>query len=81
MPENVYQKYSIRSEHSLFVELKGNKTGKTTLWIEDKSWFILYFMGEWLENLINLPKPQTTLFPKGTFPRLNYVIWMKIVIN
>jgi hypothetical protein len=46
MPENVYQKYSIRSEHSLFVELKGNKTGKTTLWIEDKSWFILYFMGE-----------------------------------
>ena len=55
MPDDVYKKYSMRSEHSLFVEIKENTCGSasacnnfgkmsSTLWIEDKLWLIIIFL-------------------------------------
>jgi hypothetical protein len=39
MPDDVYKKYTMRRERSLFVELKGEDDSTSSMSIEDKLWY------------------------------------------
>jgi hypothetical protein len=53
MPDDVYTKYTMRSEHALFVDLKdgigfsSNHCNTSNLPIEDKLWYIVKLFSFW----------------------------------